>query len=426
MIDSIGRWLSNIFTKAKKTLKKIPVQDESQFEEAAKKLTHGLVCSGGRNAEVTNGLKVQPRSDQWYVIDFEPFNALARLIQGFSGSPSPAREKITLAFQQLAKEKLAEGCGSVAPCFDEFDREVEYARGRWIVVDSRAYMEFQRVVDSVYPKPVVNQGMVGNKWQIEDDGIRQKIMDWVRDSLPILSEKIANESPKGIEFNRIDWSIHPGLSNMGTVSFRIEPSRMDINEFECWLKVSMPVSWSWRGSVQSNQLLTKGACTAELVEKLHDLKPEEILLKIEKNAGNIKKEIDDHNHQPMMARAPLAENTAYRAILQGLQGILTKMSVEIGEAMPETGEFPIIVYLFEAGLSHLNKVEIKLRTFTTCNNPRTRLIEIVCYSPSGLSKSSKVILIGDKSEILNDIQKYPATELLSDLLSLNRLLQDYA
>jgi|GEM_PF-2519734 len=48
--------------------------------------------------------------------------------------------------ETLKKGWLGSGAGFVAPCFDSSDRDAEYGRGRWHIIDSEAFSLFRKTV----------------------------------------------------------------------------------------------------------------------------------------------------------------------------------------------------------------------------------------------------------------------------------------
>lgn len=123
---------------------------------AARKVSQSMFCCG--TGETTEwGHSWHAPSNGWCVVDGQTLDALnaaydgllrednAMAPQEISPTEPYARRlptKSLLVVQDLLEHILRKGSGPVAPTFDEFDREAEFKRGKWYVIDEVAFKRF--------------------------------------------------------------------------------------------------------------------------------------------------------------------------------------------------------------------------------------------------------------------------------------------
>jgi len=113
--------------------------------QAARQLAASMICYGHMpqpgEARLDGGQRFYSPSGTWWVVDAQAFDQLKAALR--AASPSERTQAIAALFRQVEAHVVLKGRGPVAPTFDEFDVEVEAARGEWYVVDGEAFQAFR-------------------------------------------------------------------------------------------------------------------------------------------------------------------------------------------------------------------------------------------------------------------------------------------
>ncbi len=113
--------------------------------QAARQLAASMICYGHMpqpgEARLDGGQRFYSPSGTWWVVDARAFDHLKAALR--AASPSERTQAIAALFREVEAHVVLKGRGPVAPTFDEFDVEVEAARGEWYVVDGEAFQAFR-------------------------------------------------------------------------------------------------------------------------------------------------------------------------------------------------------------------------------------------------------------------------------------------
>ncbi len=114
---------------------------------------YGCVCSLGLSTIEVRKMKLEGIVDSSgnISIDILDGKMLDAVLDHFNRTKYPDNSPYYKLYWVLKESLLYEGNGPIAPCFDEFDRNVEYNRGHWYAVSDANLKEmkecFGRILD---------------------------------------------------------------------------------------------------------------------------------------------------------------------------------------------------------------------------------------------------------------------------------------